>query len=87
MTLIHQEKLKAIQFIRPNAQFVLTGLDINWLDKTQTQPTEEEIAQGWSDYQAKAAADKVTSEAKRSAALAKLEALGLNEDDLKALGL
>ena len=30
---------------------------------------------------------KAEAEAKRSAALAKLEALGLDEDDLKALGL
>lgn len=30
---------------------------------------------------------KITAESKRSAALAKLEALGLNVDDLKALGL
>ena len=49
----------------------------------------EELAQ-WEADKAKAEAEaqaKAEAEAKRSAALAKLEALGLDEDDLKALGL
>ena len=49
----------------------------------------EELAQ-WETDKAKAKAEaqvKAEAVAKRAAALAKLEALGLDEDDLKALGL
>lgn len=85
--LTHNDKVKVIQFIRPDAEFVLRGEDIEWLDTQQTQPTETEIAQGWIDYQAKVASDQAEAEAKREAALTKLAALGLDTDDLKALGL
>jgi hypothetical protein len=82
----HSKKLLAIQFIRPNAEFILSGDELEWLDKKQKQPTEAEIAQGWVDYQVKLAAEKAEVEAKREAALNKLAALGLDNDDLKALG-
>ena len=36
-------KLRAIQSLRPNAQWVLRGDDLEWLDTNQTQPTEAEI--------------------------------------------
>jgi hypothetical protein len=77
-----QEKLKAILFIRPNAEFVLRDSEIEWHDAAQTQPTEEEIAQGWIDYQAKEAADKAEAEAKRQALLDKL---GITEDEARLL--
>ena len=35
--------IKAIQSLRPNAEWVLRGDDLEWLDTTQTQPTEAEI--------------------------------------------
>jgi 3-oxoacyl-[acyl-carrier-protein] synthase III len=82
-----QEKGQAILFIRPAAQFVLRGLDVEWMDEAQTQPSQEEIEAGWVAYQA---AQKVEAEARataKAAAEAKLEALGLTTDDLKALGL
>jgi hypothetical protein len=56
---------------------------------TQREFTPEEYAQAEIDeanWQAELEA-KAQIEAKRIAALAKLEALGLDEDDLKALGL
>lgn len=77
-----QQKAKAILFVRPNAEFVLRDLDIEWMDATQTQPTEEEIAQGWVDYQAKEAADKAEAEAKRQALLDKL---GITEEEARLL--
>jgi len=83
----HSDKLNAIQFIRPSAEFALRGDFLEWLDKNQIEPTEEEIETGWVAYQAKIESDKAEAQAKRTAALAKLEALGLDEDDLKALGL
>ncbi|NBP68008.1 MAG: hypothetical protein EBR30_17180 [Cytophagia bacterium] len=82
MSLTHQEKVKVIQFIRPNAQFVLRGLDVEWMDETQTQPTEEEIAQGWVDYQAKEATDRTEAEAKKQELLNKL---GITADEAKLL--
>ena len=83
----HLDKVFAIKFIRPEAEFVLKGDELEWLDTKQTQPTESEIEAGWIAYQAKIESDKAEAESKRSAALAKHEALGRDEDDLKALGL
>jgi len=37
--------VEALQSLRPNAQWVLRGTKIEWLDTEQTQPTEEEITQ------------------------------------------
>ena len=36
-------KSQAIQSLRPGAQWVLNGDDLEWLDTNQTQPTEAEI--------------------------------------------
>jgi len=83
----HEEFVKSIKFIRPTSEFSVNGFDLDWLDTINPKPTQEEIEAGWIAYQAKIESDKAEAEAKRSAALAKLEALGLNEDDLKALGL
>ena len=83
----HEDKVNAIQFIRPNAEFLLVEDQIQWLDKTQTEPTEAEIEAGLVGYKAKLQADETEAIAKKEAAQAKLEALGLTAEDLKALGL
>ena len=83
----NSEKLKAIQHIRPDSEFVLTDDVLTWLDKEQTEPTNAEIEAGWVAYQAKVEADKAEATAKKASAEAKLVALGLTADDLKALGL
>ena len=36
-------KSKALQALRPNAEWVLRGDELEWLDTEQTQPTEAEI--------------------------------------------
>ena len=82
MTLSQEQKIATILFIRPNAEFNMRGDTLEWMDATQTQPTEEEIAQGWIDYQAKEAADKAEAEAKRQALLDKL---GITEDEARLL--
>ena len=79
--------MTAIQFIRPNAEFSMTESNVEWLDATQTEPSQQEIEQAWVAYQAKVAEDKAEAEAKKAAAQAKLAALGLTTDDLEALGL
>jgi hypothetical protein len=76
--------VQAILFIRPDAEFAVRNMQIEWLDEKQTQPTDQEIAQALIDYKAK---DKLDKLAKKAAAEAKLAALGLDADDLAALGL
>ena len=53
-------------------------------DETPAELVERQAAQAEAQARAEAQAE---AEAKRQVALAKLEALGLNEADLKALGL
>lgn len=85
--MIHSQKSKVIQFIRPNAEFVLRDNVIEWLDKVQAEPTDKELEDGLIAYEAKMEADKIEASTKKAAAEAKLAALGLTLDDLKALGL
>ena len=83
----HIEKINAILFIKPNAKFALRGDDLEWFDKKQIEPTDEEIEAGLIAYNA---AQKAEAEAKATAkasAQAKLAALGLTVEDLTALGL
>ena len=37
------KKSDAIQSLRPNAEWVLRGDDLEWLDQNQSKPTEAEI--------------------------------------------
>jgi hypothetical protein len=70
-------------------QWTLDGDDydgLTWLSDGH-KPSESELAGHWASVQAEIQAEKDAAKAKREAALAKLEALGLNQDDLKALGL
>jgi len=50
-------KVNALQSLRPNAQWVLHGDDLEWHDTEQTQPTDAEIQAEISrlqaDYEAK----------------------------------
>ena len=78
----HIDKVKAIQFIRPNAEFVLTGDELTWLDQAQTQPTEEEIKAGYISYEA---AQEAEAEAKATQKAALLNRLGITEDEAKLL--
>ena len=81
------DKVRAIRFIRPNAEFVLTGDELNWVDESQTKPTDAEIKAGWSAYQAAEEAAEQARLTAKATAQAKLTALGLTVEDLQALGL
>ncbi len=74
----------AIHKLVPDAEFVITGDSLEGLvfikPENATKPTQQEI-----DTVLTALENDFSS--KRSAAQAKLTALGLTEDDLKALGL
>jgi hypothetical protein len=37
------DKVKAIQSLKPNAEWVLRGDELEWLDSNTTKPTESEI--------------------------------------------
>jgi len=37
------DKVNALQSLRPGAQWVLRGDDLEWMDTEQTQPTDAEI--------------------------------------------
>ena len=78
----HEDKTKAIQFIRPNAEFVLRGDNLKWLDESQTEPTEKEIEAGWLAYQS---ARQAEAEAKATAKSALLNRLGITEDEAQLL--
>jgi len=78
----HQDICKAILHIRPNAEFSLSGLDINWTDKTQTQPTFEEIEAGWAAYKLKELSE-AKALAKQKAEL--LDRLGITADEAALL--
>ena len=36
-------RAEALSKLRPNANWIMHGDDITWLDESQTQPTEEEL--------------------------------------------
>jgi len=57
-----------------------------WLSNT-TKPTKQEIEALWAEVQDEIETEKEAVIAKKAAAEAKLVALGLTTDDLKALGL
>jgi hypothetical protein len=83
----HEDKVNAIQFIRPNAQFALTGDKLDWRDEEQTEPTEVEIETGLVAYKKAQDAELKAKDQAKEAAQAKLAALGLTIEDLTALGL
>ena len=81
----HKDTVDAIQFIRPNAQFILSGDDLQWLDTNQIQPTEAEIKAGRIAYEKSIALEAEAKAATKASALAKLAALGLSADEIAAL--
>jgi cell pole-organizing protein PopZ len=83
----YKDIARAIIFIRPNAEFVLNNDQLTWLDQTQKEPTLAEIEAGITAFKAADAAVEAQANAAKAAAQAKLTALGLTTDDLKALGL
>jgi hypothetical protein len=72
-----------------DSEWTLDGDDyqgLTWLSETK-KPTKNELDSQWQNVLEKIEANKAAKKAKRESALAKLAALGLEEDDLKALGL
>lgn len=84
------EMIAAIRKLRPNAEFSFSETDystIKWDKLEGDAPTLKEIEQAIEDIKTQESIDKALKEAAKTAAQAKLAALGLTTDDLKALGL
>lgn len=79
--------VEVLQFIRPGAEFYVSGDELTWVDKVQTQPTDAEIEAGWIACEAAQQAEADAKVAAKAAAQAKLATLGLTVEDLTALGL
>lgn len=73
----------------PDAQWILNGDDYEgliWISESK-KPTKTELDGLWSDVLQELDNEKQEALDKKAAAKAKLAALGLTADDLKALGL
>ena len=82
--------VKAINKLKPNAEFSFTDddyLTIKWDVLEGDAPTQEEIDAAIEQVKADEAQAELVKETKKAAAEAKLVALGLDLDDLRALGL
>jgi hypothetical protein len=82
--------VKAIKKLKPTAEFSYTNDDystIKWDVLDGTAPTKAQIDKAIEDIKADEANAEIKTEADKASATAKLAALGLTADDLKALGL
>jgi len=71
----------------PNTQWTLNGDfydGLDWLDESP-KPTQAELDALWESTQAQVLAKKEQAKATKESALAKLSALGLTQDEIKAL--
>jgi hypothetical protein len=78
---------RILTFNYPNAQWSLNGDaydGLTWLD-TSPKPTQAELDALWESTQAAVAAQKQAAIDTKASALAKLAALGLTQDEVKAL--
>ena len=81
---------KAIKTLKPNAEFSFQNDDystIKWDVLQGDAPTQAEIDAAIDQVKADEIQAELDRQAKKAAAEAKLAALGLDADDLKALGL
>lgn len=84
------ELSKAIKYLKPSAEFSFQDADystIKWDILEGDAPTLAEVNAAIEQVKADEAQSEIDKAAKKAAAEAKLVALGLDADDLKALGL
>ena len=80
---------EVLEMLCPNVEYTIYGDDynsINWYGKA-APITEKQFEAGFAEYDAWKAEQNAAQAAAKLAAEAKLAALGLDADDLKALGL
>ena len=80
----------AIDKLKPNSEYTFTNLDyatIKWIKLHGDAPTQAEIDATIEEIKTKQTQDLIDLENAKVTAQAKLQALGLTTEDLKALGL
>ena len=78
-------KLDAILSLRPLAEFTLRGDELEWLDSTQTEPTQAEIDAEVARLQEAHEAEAAQKAADKESANQKLRDLGLTDAEIEAL--
>lgn len=79
---------EVLGFLIPNGGYVATGEDYEGIEFVDCEPiTKEDFLAGFAQYDAWKAQKDAEALAAKETAQAKLAALGLTTDDLKALGL
>ena len=77
-----------LSMLRPNGGWVIAGNDYAGIQWISCEPlTEEQFNEGFNAYPSWKAQQEAQVAAQKTAAEAKLAALGLTADDLRALGL
>lgn len=78
-----------LRFLRPQGGWAISGNDFNSIryDEGVAPITKQEFDAGFAQYDAWKAEQDAQAAAQKAAAEAKLKALGLTADDLRALGL
>lgn len=85
----HIDLTKCLEYLAPNEHWAISDNDyerIEWYSN-KPQPTLEQLLSVWDDVLAQIEAKEQAKKDAKAAAEAKLAALGLSIDDLKALGL
>jgi hypothetical protein len=79
---------EVLSFLIPNGGWYIAGNDFETIQFIECEPlTKKQFEDGFAQYDAWKTEQDATIAAKKAAAEAKLVALGLSLDDLKALGL
>jgi hypothetical protein len=79
---------EVLEMLIPSGGWEIKGNDFDGITFLECEPiTKEEFEAGFKKVDAWKAKQQSDAQTKRELALAKLAALGLNTDDLKALGL
>ncbi len=77
-----------LEMLIPTGGWVITGDEFEGITFIEANPiTKEEFQAGFAKYDAWKAKQDTKAAADKATLLAKLEALGLTDNDLKALGL
>lgn len=79
---------EVLEMLIPNGGWVIRGNDYEEIDWIECEPiTKAQFEAGFAQYDAWKAEQDAKAETDKTTAQAKLAALGLTADDLKALGL
>ncbi len=80
--------IQVLGMLIPNGGYVQTGTEFEGIEFLECEPiTKKQYSDGFAQYDAFQANKDAKAASDKAAAQAKLEALGLTADDLKALGL